>query len=152
MERPQSAASAAPARRPRPRMVNLARDRTAGVYPYLTSAEHIRQVREHFGPEPFLAADLPVVLARDRTEARTIVAAHSGYYLRTENYRNNLLRLGWKPVDLDPPGSDELMDAIVAWAMSPASADVYRTSCAPAPTRWSSTWSPGTDRSPICRS
>jgi probable F420-dependent oxidoreductase len=98
-----------------PRMVALAAERTAGAYPYFTTAEHIGQVRKQLGPEPFLAADLPVVLVADRAEARTIGDAHTNLYLRTENYRNNLLRLGWKPADLEPPGSDNLFDAIVAW-------------------------------------
>jgi probable F420-dependent oxidoreductase len=98
-----------------PRMVALAEERTAGAYPYFTTAEHIAQVREQLGPEPFLAADLPVVLAGDRAEARTIGDEHTNLYLRTENYRNNLLRLGWKPADLEPPGSDQLFDAIMAW-------------------------------------
>jgi hypothetical protein len=40
---------------------------------------------------------------------------HTNVYLRLENYRNNLLRLGWKPEQLEPPGSDELFDAVVAW-------------------------------------
>jgi probable F420-dependent oxidoreductase len=98
-----------------PRMVALAAERTAGAYPYFTTAEHLGHVRAQLGPEPFLVADLPVVLAPGRAEARTIGDAHTSVYLRTENYRNNLLRLGWKPDQLDPPGSDELFDAVVAW-------------------------------------
>jgi probable F420-dependent oxidoreductase len=98
-----------------PKMVELAAQRTAGAYPYFTTAKHIRQVRQQLGPEPFLAADLPVVLATARPEARTIGDPHTSLYLRTENYRNNLLRLGWKPEELEPPGSDELFDAVVAW-------------------------------------
>jgi probable F420-dependent oxidoreductase len=98
-----------------PRMVALAADRTAGAYPYFTTAEHIRQVREQLGVEPFLAADLPVVLTAGRAEARMIGDPHTSLYLRTENYRNNLLRLGWKPDEFEPPGSDELFDAVVAW-------------------------------------
>ena len=98
-----------------PRMVALAAERTAGAYPYFTTAEHIRQVRDQLGREPFLAADLPVVLAGGRAEARATGDAHTSLYLRTENYRNNLLRLGWKPDELEPPGSDELFDAVVAW-------------------------------------
>ena len=98
-----------------PRMVGLAAERTAGAYPYFTTAEHIRSVREQLGAEPFLAADLPVVLAAGRAEARSIGDAHTNVYLRTDNYRNNLLRLGWRPEDLEPPGSDELFDAVVAW-------------------------------------
>jgi probable F420-dependent oxidoreductase len=98
-----------------PRMVALAAERTAGAYPYFTTAEHIGMVREQLGAEPFLAADLPVVLAAGRAEARSIGDAHTNAYLHTENYRNNLLRLGWKPEDLEPPGSDKLFDAVVAW-------------------------------------
>jgi probable F420-dependent oxidoreductase len=98
-----------------PRMVGLAAERTAGAYPYFTTAEHIRLVRGQLGPEPFLAADLPVVLAHDRAEARTIGDVHTSQYLRLDNYRNNLLRLGWKPEELEPPGSDDLFDAVVAW-------------------------------------
>jgi probable F420-dependent oxidoreductase len=98
-----------------PRMVALAAERTAGAYPYFTTADHIRLVRQQLGPEPFLAADLPVVLAGGRSEARSIGDVHTNVYLRLENYRNNLLRLGWKPEQLEPPGSDELFDAVVAW-------------------------------------
>jgi probable F420-dependent oxidoreductase len=98
-----------------PRMVALAAERTAGAYPYFTTAEHIRLVRQQLGQEPFLAADLPVVLAVGRAEARAIGDPHTTLYLRTENYRNNLIRLGWKPDQLEPPGSDKLFDAIVAW-------------------------------------
>jgi probable F420-dependent oxidoreductase len=98
-----------------PRMVGMAAERTAGAYPYFTTAEHIRQVREQLGPEPFMAADLPVVLAAERSEARAIGDVHTGRYLRLDNYRNNLVRIGWRPEDLEPPGSDALFDAVVAW-------------------------------------
>jgi probable F420-dependent oxidoreductase len=98
-----------------PRMVALAAERTAGAYPYFTTARHIAAVRKQLGPDAFLAADLPVVLAGARAEARAIGDVHTSLYLRTENYRNNLLRLGWTPDHLEPPGSDDLFDAIVAW-------------------------------------
>ena len=98
-----------------PRMVALAAERTAGAYPYFTTTKHIRDVRKQLGPDAFLAADLPVVLATDRAQARTIGNSHMSTYLRTDNYRNNLLRLGWTQDQLEPPGSDELFDAIVAW-------------------------------------
>ena len=98
-----------------PRMVGLAAERTAGAYPYFTTSEHIRQVRRQIGPEPFVAADLPVVLASGRAEARAIGDAHTGRYLRLDNYRNNLVRIGWTAEQLEPPGSDDLFDAVVAW-------------------------------------
>ncbi len=98
-----------------PRMVALAGDRTAGVYPYFTTTAHVREVRGILGLEPFLAADLPVVAAGDLAQARAIGDRHLSYYLGSANYRNNLLRLGWSEDDLAMPGSDELFEAIVAW-------------------------------------
>lgn len=98
-----------------PRMVALAGDRTAGAYPYFSTADHIREVRGILGPEPFIAADLPVVLANDFAAAREIGDTHLGYYLGSANYHNNLLRLGWVEEELQKPGSDALFKAIVAW-------------------------------------
>ena len=98
-----------------PKMVGLAGERTAGAYPYFSTAEHIREVRSILGPEPFLAADLPVVLAGDQAAARAIGDRHLAFYLGSANYRNNLLRIGWSVADLQPPGSDALFEAIVAW-------------------------------------
>ena len=98
-----------------PKMVELAGDKTAGDYTYFTTAEHVGQVRRGMGPAAFLAADLPAVLASDRSAARSIGDKHTSLYLSTANYRNNLLRLGWKEDDIEPPGSDRLFDAIVAW-------------------------------------
>ena len=98
-----------------PRMVGLAGERTAGAYPYFSTADHVREVRGILGPEPFLAADLPVVLARDLAAARAIGNRHLDNYVGSANYRNNLVRLGWAEADLEKPGSDALFDAIVAW-------------------------------------
>jgi probable F420-dependent oxidoreductase len=98
-----------------PRMVALAAEKTAGDYTYFSPADHVREVRAAMGPDAFLAADLPVVLADDRETARAIGNRHTQLYLSTANYRNNLMRLGWSAEELEPPGSDRLFDAIVAW-------------------------------------
>ncbi|HEV2281752.1 MAG TPA: TIGR03620 family F420-dependent LLM class oxidoreductase [bacterium] len=98
-----------------PRMVALAAERTAGAYPYFTTTEHIRAIREQMGSEPFLPADLPVVLAGSRAAARPIGDRHMNLYLRLDNYRRNLRRLGWPAAELEPPGSDRLFDAVIAW-------------------------------------
>lgn len=98
-----------------PRMVELAAEKTAGDYTYFTPVEHVREVRAALKPDAFLAADLPVVLAPDHSSARAIGDRHTKLYLSTANYRNNLLRLGWPAEELEPPGSDRLFDAIVAW-------------------------------------
>jgi probable F420-dependent oxidoreductase len=96
-------------------MVGLAGERTAGAYPYFSTSAHIREVRGILGPEPFLAADLPVVVAPDLSVARDIGDRHLAYYMGVANYGNNLRRLGWAEADLETPGSDALFEAIVAW-------------------------------------
>ena len=98
-----------------PRMVDLAASRTAGVYPYFTTDDQVRAMRQAIGEEPFLVSDLPVVLADDRRAAREIGDPYIHYYLIEDNYRNNLLRLGFDASDVEPPGSDRLFDAVVAW-------------------------------------
>ncbi|HET9782881.1 MAG TPA: TIGR03620 family F420-dependent LLM class oxidoreductase [Candidatus Dormibacteraeota bacterium] len=98
-----------------PRMVALAAEKTAGDYTYFSPADHVQEVRTVMGPDAFLAADLPIVLANDRVRAREIGDRHTQLYLSTANYRNNLMRLGWPAEELEPPGSDRLFDAIVAW-------------------------------------
>ncbi len=98
-----------------PKMVGLAGERTAGAYPYFSTAEHIAEVRRTLGSEPFVAADLPIVLTPDLASARVIGNRHMNYYLGAANYRNNLRRLGWSEADLEPPGSDAAFEAIVAW-------------------------------------
>jgi probable F420-dependent oxidoreductase len=109
-----------------PRMAGLAGERTAGAYPYFSTAAHVREVRGILGPEPFLAADLPVVLAADLAAARVIGDRHLAAYLGSANYRANLLRLGWPEADLQAPGSDALFEAIVAWGDLDRIADLVR--------------------------
>jgi probable F420-dependent oxidoreductase len=103
-----------------PRMAALAGEKTAGAYPYFTTDAHVREVRGHLGPEPFLASDMAVVFAADRADARGNGNTFLEYYLGATNYRNNLLRLGWTEADLEAPGSDALFDAIVAWGSEDA--------------------------------
>jgi len=98
-----------------PKMVALSGERAAGAYPYFSTTEHIREVRSILGPEPFLAADMPVVLAEDLAAARAIGNRHLVFYLGSANYRNNLLRIGWSESDLESPGSDAFFEAMVAW-------------------------------------
>jgi len=109
-----------------PKMVELAGERTAGAFPYFTTPEHVRSIRERMGPDAFLAVDLPVALAADRMSARRLGDRHTGVYLGIANYVNNLRRLGFGDEDLEPPGSDALFDAIVAWGSEDAIAGRMR--------------------------
>jgi probable F420-dependent oxidoreductase len=98
-----------------PRMAALAGTKTAGAYPYFTTVPHVREIRSALGEDAFLAADLPIVFAANLAAARAIGDRHMKFYLGSDNYRRNLLRLGWPESALEPPGSDDLFEAVVAW-------------------------------------
>jgi probable F420-dependent oxidoreductase len=98
-----------------PRMLRLARDRTAGVHPYLVPPEHSALARAAVGPDALVATEQAVVLETDAEAARAIGREHLAIYLGLPNYANNLLRLGFTESDVAAPGSDRLVDAIVAW-------------------------------------
>jgi probable F420-dependent oxidoreductase len=98
-----------------PRMLDLARERSAGAHPYFVPVEHTAFARERLGPGPLLAPEQAVVLERDASAARARAREHMRGYLGLPNYRRNLERLGFGEEDLDGQGSDRLVDAIVAW-------------------------------------
>lgn len=98
-----------------PKMLELAGARTWGAHPYFVPVEHTVEARTALGDGPLLATEQAVVLSDDADEARGIARGYTGYYLRLDNYRNNLLRLGWSEDDVAGTGSDGLVDALVAW-------------------------------------
>lgn len=98
-----------------PRMLKLAAERASGAHPYFVPVEHTAFAREQMGQGPLLCPEQAVVLETDPGKARDIARAHMGTYLGLPNYTNNLRRLGWGDEDLTAPGSDKLVDAIVAW-------------------------------------
>ena len=98
-----------------PKMLELARERSAGAHPYFVTVEHTKRAREILRKEKFLAPEQAVVLAPDRQSARPVGDRYMKTYLALDNYRNNLLRLGWPETDLKAPGSDALFDALVGY-------------------------------------
>jgi probable F420-dependent oxidoreductase len=99
----------------RRRMLGLARDRAAGAHPYFVPPEHSEAARGILGPGPLLAPEQAVLLETDPAEARRVARAFCERYFELPNYANNLRGLGYTSDDLAPPGSDRLVDAIVAW-------------------------------------
>ena len=99
-----------------PKMLELAARRSAGAHPYFVPVEHTRRARDILGEGPLLAPEQAVVFASSRNEALEIARNYMRTYLSLPNYRNNLVRMGWKDEDLnaDTPGAD-LLDAVVAW-------------------------------------
>jgi probable F420-dependent oxidoreductase len=92
----------------------LAAQRSAGSHPYLTTPEHTAKAREWIGPTVYLAPEHKVVLSTDTDEARAIGRKTVDFYLNLSNYLNNWKRLGFSDADVAKPGSDKLIDAVVA--------------------------------------
>lgn len=97
-----------------PRVLKLSRDRTAGAHPYLVPVEHTRRARETLGDGPVLAPEHKVVLDTDPDRARALGRKTVDFYLGLTNYVSNLHRLGFTEADTASPGSDALVDAVVA--------------------------------------
>ncbi len=98
-----------------PRVLRLAAERSAGAHPYLTTPEHTAKAREMLGNSVFLAPEHKVVLTTDTGKARAIGRETVDHYLGLSNYVNNWLRLGFTQDDVRRPGSDRLIDAVVAY-------------------------------------
>ncbi|WP_067895433.1 LLM class F420-dependent oxidoreductase [Nocardia vaccinii] len=95
-----------------PRVLKLARDRTAGALPYLTTPQHSREAREILGPDSLLVAEHKIVLDTDPATARPVGRGVVKFYLGLRNYVANLRRLGFSEEDLTTPGTDRLVDAL----------------------------------------
>lgn len=98
-----------------PRMLRLARDRSAGAHPYFVPVEHTARARAELGDGPLLAPEVTVVLERDPTTARDVARTFTAGYLTLPNYTNNLRTFGFGDDDLAGGGSDRLVDAVVFW-------------------------------------
>ena len=98
-----------------PRVLQLSKDRSAGAHPYLTTPEHTAQARQMLGPTVYLAPEHKVVLTADAQQAREIGRQTVGFYLDLSNYVNNWRRLGFTDDDVAKPGSDNLIDSVVAY-------------------------------------
>ena len=98
-----------------PKVLKLSADRSAGAHPYLTTPEHSAEARKVIGPSAFLAPEHKVVLTTDAEKARTTGRKALEIYLQLANYLNSWKRLGFTDEDVAKPGSDRLVDAVVAY-------------------------------------
>jgi probable F420-dependent oxidoreductase len=97
-----------------PKVLKLSAQRSAGAHPYLTTPEHTGQARNILGNSVYLAPEHKVVLSTDPEHAREVGRGAVDFYLSLSNYLNNWKRLGFTDEDLAKPGSDKLIDAVVA--------------------------------------
>ena len=98
-----------------PQVLKLSARRSAGAHPYLTTPEHTATARELIGPDAFLAPEHKVVPTTDAEQARAVGRKALEIYLSLANYTNNWKRLGFTDEDVAKPGSDKLVDAVIAY-------------------------------------
>jgi probable F420-dependent oxidoreductase len=99
----------------RERMTDLAATDADGAFPYLVTAERVAWMRARLDAaaadeRPILAVTLPVALDGGTHAARAYLTP----YLRTPTYRASWELQGFEPQDWEAPGSDRLVDAMVA--------------------------------------
>ena len=98
----------------RERMTDLAATDADGAFPYLVTPERVAWMRARLdagGGRPLLAVTLPVVIGADPN--RTAARAYLTPYLRTPTYQASWELQGFEAADLEPPGSDRLVEAMV---------------------------------------
>jgi probable F420-dependent oxidoreductase len=112
-------------------MTRFAGREADGAFPYLVTPSRLLTMRRLLdevaavkaaaveaaavpGPRPTLAVTLPVVLDTDLERARAAARTYLAPYLRTPNYRANWLEQDFGDADWEAPGSDRLVDAMVA--------------------------------------
>lgn len=110
----------------RPKMVDLAGERTAGVHSYFVPVEHTRITRERLGPGKFLAPELACVVETDPARAREVARDYAQLYLGLRNYTQNLLDLGFGEDDIADGGSDRLIDAVIPHGSAAQIAEVVQ--------------------------
>lgn len=101
----------------RERMTDLAATGADGAFPYLVTPERVAWMRARLdaaanGARPLLAVSLPVALTD--TGGREAARAYLKPYLRTPTYQVSWELQGFEPADWEPPGSDRLVDAMIA--------------------------------------
>lgn len=98
-----------------PKMLALARDRSAGAHTYHVTAAHTAQAREILGPDAFLGVEQAVLFEPDPDRARATAREHLHPYLNTPYSVAKFRRLGYTDEDIAHGGSDRLVDDLVFW-------------------------------------
>jgi probable F420-dependent oxidoreductase len=104
----------------RERMLALAASQADGAFPYLVTPERVAWMRSVLDAatterHPLLAVSLPAVLSTDAGAARQAARGYLAPYLRTPTYQELWAVQGFEAADWEKPGSDRLVDAMVAW-------------------------------------
>ena len=98
-----------------PKMLALARDRSAGAHSYKVNVAHTVQSREILGPDAFLGVEHAVLFETDPATARAVARVHLATYLAGPYNVAKFRRLGYSEQDLSDGGSDRFVDDFVFW-------------------------------------
>jgi probable F420-dependent oxidoreductase len=98
-----------------PKMLDVAKRRTAGAHTFHVTPDHTALARRALGSSKLLVPGQVVAFTKDQAIARARGRAFLAHYLRLPNYVNNLRRLGFDDDDLGNGGSDRLIDGLIAW-------------------------------------
>jgi probable F420-dependent oxidoreductase len=98
-----------------PKMLQLAATATHGTHTYFTTVEQIARTRAAIGTQPWLCAELGVMLEADANKARAAIRQYIQIYLTIDHYLKRFREVGFTDADFTNGGSDRLVDAIVAW-------------------------------------
>ncbi|MBM4258781.1 MAG: TIGR03620 family F420-dependent LLM class oxidoreductase [Deltaproteobacteria bacterium] len=98
-----------------PKMLQLAATQTQGTHTYCTTVEQISRTRAALGSQPWLCAELGVMLETDASKARAAIRQYIQIYLSIDHYVKRLREVGFSDADFVNGGSDRLVDTIVVW-------------------------------------
>jgi probable F420-dependent oxidoreductase len=101
-----------------PRMLGLARDHSAGAFPFLITPAYTAEARQVVGPDKLLAVSHLVVLESDADKARAIARDTISFFPTIPGYAASLERQGFSKAD-QAELPDHMVDALAAWG-SPA--------------------------------
>ncbi len=104
-------------------MLRLAAELADGAFAYCVPVGYVASARRHLDeaatrsgrPRPTLVVSAAVRLEADPQAARRAARGYLDRYLGLPNYLANLRELGYTDADLARPGSDRVVDALVAW-------------------------------------
>jgi probable F420-dependent oxidoreductase len=98
-----------------PKMLKLARDRSAGAHTYHVNVAHTAQAREILGVKAFLGVEQAVLFETDPYKARASAREHLQPYLSTPYNIAKFRRLGYTEAEITNGGSDRFVDDFVFW-------------------------------------
>jgi probable F420-dependent oxidoreductase len=97
-----------------PRMLALARDHSAGAFPFLITPAYTAEARQVLGPDKLLAVSHLVVLETDADKARAIARDTISFFPTIPGYAASLERQGFSAAD-QAELPDHMVDALAAW-------------------------------------